>query len=304
MTIKALIMPDQFDWALGFVADALIKNITDIEFTKMRSQRIIRVRRSSVYDRVFVMYPKMTEEFYPNSSTFIGGINSFIELDVKNPAIDSVGIADRIKLSKYERLYVPCKLLQEYLLTQGIFAYRLPYGIDVKKFCPQQRSRTSKLVVGFAGHPTNHGNKKGYFDYILPAVGQCKNVELKSALGGEKSVPFDEMVNFYNSIDVLICMSRTETGPLPVLEAMACGTPVISTRVGMVPEVISHQENGILIDRNIQSLVTWLNYFANNREELQSLGAAAHRSIQAWDWPVIAPLWRDFILGTRLDRLR
>jgi glycosyltransferase involved in cell wall biosynthesis len=47
------------------------------------------------------------------------------------------------------------------------------------------------------------------------------------------------MQEFYDSIDLLVCTSSTEGGPLGVFEAVACGVPVISTSVGLVQEVDS-----------------------------------------------------------------
>jgi glycosyltransferase involved in cell wall biosynthesis len=47
------------------------------------------------------------------------------------------------------------------------------------------------------------------------------------------------MQEFYDSVDILICTSSTEGGPLGVFEAIACGVPAISTNVGLVKEVDS-----------------------------------------------------------------
>jgi glycosyltransferase involved in cell wall biosynthesis len=70
-------------------------------------------------------------------------------------------------------------------------------------------------------------------------------------LGIATSVRFagrvDDMQQVYSSIDVLAMPSITEGLPLTLLEAMAAGVPVIASRVGEIPSVLSNG-NGILID--------------------------------------------------------
>ena len=51
-------------------------------------------------------------------------------------------------------------------------------------------------------------------------------------------VTFGDMPEWYSHIDVLICASESEGTPNPVLEALACGVPVISTHVG-IPVIAS-----------------------------------------------------------------
>lgn len=53
-----------------------------------------------------------------------------------------------------------------------------------------------------------------------------------------------------NQIRLLIIPSITESGPITLLEAMACGTPVLATRVGMIPDIIKDGETGFFLDNN------------------------------------------------------
>lgn len=60
----------------------------------------------------------------------------------------------------------------------------------------------------------------------------------------------DDTQDFLGTIDVLVVPSRYEAMPLAVLEAMHCGLPVVATRVGSIPEVVVHDETGLLVNPN------------------------------------------------------
>ncbi len=57
----------------------------------------------------------------------------------------------------------------------------------------------------------------------------------------------DEMPDVYRGSDVFVLPSENETFGQVFIEAMACGTPVIGTKVGGVPEIISDSYNGFLV---------------------------------------------------------
>ncbi|MBC7380781.1 MAG: glycosyltransferase [Burkholderiaceae bacterium] len=71
------------------------------------------------------------------------------------------------------------------------------------------------------------------------ALGLCDAVQLVGA------VPQDELLHWYSAADLLVLASSREGWPNVLLEAMACGTPVLASRVGGVPEIVSNERVGM-----------------------------------------------------------
>jgi teichuronic acid biosynthesis glycosyltransferase TuaC len=58
----------------------------------------------------------------------------------------------------------------------------------------------------------------------------------------------EELKTYYSAADVSCLASRHEGWPNVVLESLACGTPVVATRVGAVPHILNKPELGIIVD--------------------------------------------------------
>ena len=112
----------------------------------------------------------------------------------------------------------------------------------------------------------------------------------------------EEMVTFYQGIDALICASRSEGGPHPLLEASACRIPLISTRVGIAPELIRDGENGIFIERTVEAIREAVIRLRDNRALRLEMGRKARDIVEsAWNWDIQARNYIPFFeygLGT------
>jgi len=74
--------------------------------------------------------------------------------------------------------------------------------------------------------------------------------------------------DIYAACDMIVIASlRTEASPIVLREAFASGRPVIATKVGDIPEIVRHRENGLLIEPgNIQALASAILEFISDPE--------------------------------------
>jgi glycosyltransferase involved in cell wall biosynthesis len=188
------------------------------------------------------------------------------------------------------------------------------YGIIPDVFFPKDKSQCraylsipdSMPLIGFFGkEKSNPEDRKGVQTLLSAAelVNQERPVGI--LLSGEgwqqlqhtlksKGIPvyqrtmanLDQMRLLYGALDLYLCTSRIEGGPVPVLEAMACERPVISTPVGHVPEVIHHQENGLLIPPDdAEATAATVTQLLSDEEYCTQLGRAGRATVlREWTW--------------------
>ena len=170
-------------------------------------------------------------------------------------------------------------------------------GVDLSLFKPSNLERFDDIArrpvrVGWVGHSAwaaSIEDFKGVNTILKPTIEELQqeglNIVASFADRKERFIPHNKMSEYYATIDVLICTSKIEGTPNPVLEAMACGIPVISTDVGVVPEAFGKkQRKYILAERSIQCLKQALRALINDPGEFRDLSAENLESISAWDW--------------------
>lgn len=162
------------------------------------------------------------------------------------------------------------------------------------------------VTVGFSGKgSSDSGGRKGVDVLLTVLTAVSRETPVRLRLCGEgwdrlagrmrnEGVPVElvrplsreDALRFYQTIDIYLCTSRLEGGPLPVVEAMASGCCVISTRVGFVPEIVTSGVNGVLCDIDDATALTGaLSRLCRDAPLRRALGGAAAAHVRAsWYW--------------------
>ena len=106
----------------------------------------------------------------------------------------------------------------------------------------------------------------------------------------------EDLIHLHSHAAVFVCPSIYEPFGLVILEAMACQTPVVASRVGGIPEIVVEGETGYLVDFDPADLDGFTSALADRIEKLlkdptlaASMGKAGReRVLQHFGWPAIA----------------
>lgn len=93
-------------------------------------------------------------------------------------------------------------------------------------------------------------------------------------------IPQEELPIWINASDIFVFPSYQEGLPNVVLEAMACRKPVIASRVGGIPEIVSDGVTGILVEpRNVHQLAQAMQTLLKNEDLCLKLGGAGEKLV-------------------------
>ena len=90
-----------------------------------------------------------------------------------------------------------------------------------------------------------------------------------------------DAAQYLSGMDIFVLPSVKEGLPYAIIEAVAAQVPVIASNIGGIPDLISHNENGILIPpKNIVALAEAIEHLAKNKEERIALGKRGAHTIK------------------------
>jgi glycosyltransferase involved in cell wall biosynthesis len=232
----------------------------------------------------------------------------------------------RFTLRRCAALVVPSGFLEAVFRQHGVAAAVVPNIVDTERFAPGQNRRSdvaSPCLLVARNLEELYGN-----DVALRAFAKLRLkhpkarlriagsgplgaelLALARQLGVADAVEFtgrvdrDRMAVLLQEADVAINPSRVDNMPNSVLEALAAGVPVVSTRVGGVPFVVRDEETALLVaPDDADAMAEALGRVLSDPALAHRLAAAGLADVQRYTWARIAPQWADVYRGALAGR--
>lgn len=150
-----------------------------------------------------------------------------------------------------------------------------------------------KLVPLFPDiHLTMIGKDQGLKTKCKELI-KSKNLEKHITLLGY--VDNKELSNYYNTHQVFLNTTRYESFGVSLIEAAACGLPIVSTKVGEIPYLWEDQKEMILSERNPQSFADAVAYLLQNPIKTKEIIESARVKTLSFSWEEVGPKWKNII---------
>jgi teichuronic acid biosynthesis glycosyltransferase TuaC len=217
-------------------------------------------------------------------------------------------------LARANKVIAVSQALKQAMIQLGIPEEKIaciPNGVDAKKFRPVpkvQAQRAMNLPSGRVILSVGNLTPNKGFDLLVKSFGslaaRAEYRDLQLTIAGDGPVredlenlisalkltgrvrlvgpvPHEQLYLWYNAADLFCLASAREGWPNVILESLACGTPVVATSAGGIPEIIRSDKVGLLVDRNEAALVEAID--SAFKKDWSEAALVEYARLRTWD---------------------
>ena len=299
---KILLVADIPGWALDTIATSMINSLNgSFKFTKIYSSQYRRGMNKCFDETYFMQWNDFIGKGDPSDFTALITSHNYYLLHHST---------SRQIIPKLKKVATSSLELYKKILELNSNVHYCPHGVDEKLFIKTDYPLRDKFIVGHVGQklsanafldraPYDMKGVKFVFNHVKELLKNHPKIEFKTNhKTPTNALPLEKMPEFYQDIDVQLCTRFREGTPFPALESASTGRALISTRVGCVPEIIKHGENGLLVDsfnnieeakRTAEQIVEYILFLNDNRDICKQMGEKNRIEIEKnWTWDVVS----------------
>lgn len=175
------------------------------------------------------------------------------------------------------------------------------HSVDLNKFCNHIKFDERELLIGYVGRLSEEKGIRNFIESIPLIIKQypearfiivgngslLKNIQ--DILENENLINYveftgwvshEDLPKYLNQIKIQILPSYTEGLPNVILEGMACGTIIIATNVGAIPDIIINNKTGFILENNSPEAISSKVVNVLNNDALKDVSSNAIKAIE------------------------
>lgn len=272
-------------------------------------------------------YDKVVLMVFSGRAFFLELVVQFICRIIRKPVIAIIHggafpnfYEENIKVASYflkncSIIAAPSKYIQNYFTKENYNVKYVPNFVDLNMFKPKLESTNCKILWVRAFENTYNPEliinampivlkkfPRAALTMVGPDKGSMKScVDLISELGLKEKIelkgfiPNSELPKIYQDHNLFVNTTRYESFGVCLVEAAACGLPIVSVSVGEIPFVWTHNMNIKLTERDPIKFADAICDLYLNRDLYISTRENAKRLVKDYTWTEVSNLWSDLL---------
>lgn len=264
---KVLWFADQPDWAYNLMYNNLVPHLKHRYDFKIRflSDPVTVLAEEKYVDIIMANNLKMLD-YIKYEDKAIRRIDSF-RVFRNSEGVEDYSMFDSVLKDKF--VVVTNNELGKIARKSTKNVFLIQNGLNLDIFKPKEVEKKS-FTVGFVGNVSfvDGIEYKGYH-FVLQAV---RDLGVDLRVRSFRPAPYLSMPDFYRSLNCFVLPSQGEGCSNVIAEAIACGIPVIITKVGYHGEMLENAKNCIFVERNLDSVKEAIKYVVDHPKEAKEIG--------------------------------
>lgn len=273
MPAKVLSIENARSWSWGLSMHQLVSNLSDYEFVHIIGRRRMKVYKhcecSKMIELIIDPLPVADDLIKHFDITMLQNVESLtlvrsnkekVVCRLGGMIVDEQNDGNRYneQLAQVGAIIATNQQLCDIGKSCNENTFLVPNGCDLEHFCPADPNPNlgRQFTMGFAGNVWGLGMQyKGYQFYVKAMTVLITQVKSKTVLHAHNQIDHEDMPEqFYHQIDCLVLPTMGEGCSNVVMEALACGVPVLITKVGYHGEMLKDMKNCIFIERDANDI--------------------------------------------------
>ncbi|MFK7058770.1 glycosyltransferase family 4 protein [Flavobacterium oreochromis] len=227
--------------------------------------------------------PKLSQLIFNNAYKNVAPSNYLIERFIEEGFYNVFFIPNTIEIQKYH--FKLRTTIQPKLLWVRAFAsiYNPKMAVDVFSEIKKKYPLAQLCMIG----PDKDGSLESTKKY-------ASEKELDVTFTGKLSK--EEWISLSKNYDIFINTTHFDNTPISIIEAMALGLPIVSTKVGGIPYLFSDQKEGLMVsDDSVDQMVEAICFLLSYPKKASQISIQARQKVESFDWEKVQEHWKNVI---------